>query len=142
LRGNSENHERSFGNCWCVRGIPNANLGLVYWRDKELALNKLPRFSMFWEILWELYELNFYLELSSLDKCANRDLVKENPASRIKCLWSCFPPSSFHHDTVYEYQSCHQRPERVGPFCLGPCECDVLLGGVKARGLQVSAPPC
>ena len=49
---------------------------------------------MFQEILWELYELNFHLKLSSLDKCANRDLVKEDPAIRIKHLWSCFSPSS------------------------------------------------
>jgi len=73
---------------------PNVNLGPVYWRDKELALNKLPRFSVFQEILWELYELNFHLKLSSLDKFTNRDLVKEDPVIYIKCLWSCFPPSS------------------------------------------------
>jgi len=73
---------------------PNANFGPVYWRDKELPLDKLPRFSVFWEILWELYELNFHLELTSLDQCTNRDSVKEDPAIRVKHLWSCFPPSS------------------------------------------------
>jgi len=73
---------------------PNANLGPVYWRDEELVLNKLPRFSVFQKILWELYELNFHLKLSSLDKCTNRDLVKEDPVIHIKCLWLCFPPSS------------------------------------------------
>jgi len=73
---------------------PNVNLGPVYLRDKELALDKLPRFSVFWEILWELYELNFHPELSSLDKHTNRDLVKEDLAIHIKRLWSCFPPSS------------------------------------------------
>jgi len=72
---------------------PNANLGPVYWRDKELPLNKLPRFSMFRKILWELYELNFRLKLTNLDQCANRDPVEEDPAICVKCLWSCFSPS-------------------------------------------------
>jgi len=64
----------------------NANLGLVYWRDKELPLNKLSRFSVFQEILWELYELNFCLELTSLDQHANRNPVKEDLVICVKRL--------------------------------------------------------
>jgi len=46
------------------------------------------------QTITELYKLNFHLELTSLDQCANRDPVKKDPVIRIKHLWSCFPPSS------------------------------------------------
>jgi hypothetical protein len=69
----------------------NANLGPVYWRDEELALDKLPRISVFQEILWELYELNFRLELFSLDRRANQNLPKVDPVIHIQRLRWCFP---------------------------------------------------
>jgi len=72
----------------------NANSGPVYWRDEALALDKLPRISMFQEILWELYELNFRLELVSLDQRANRDPVKVDPDIRVQQILRCFPNTS------------------------------------------------
>ena len=70
-----------------------ANFGLVYWEGEELACNKLPRMSLVWEILWELYELNFHIELSSLDQCASTEPI--DPVSRIQWLQACFPDSDF-----------------------------------------------
>jgi len=72
----------------------NANSGLVYWRDKELALDKLPRISVFQEILWELYELNFCLELVSLDQHANRDPVKVDLEICVQEILRCFSNTS------------------------------------------------
>jgi len=64
------------------------------WRDKELALDKLPRISVFQEIVWELYELNFHLELVSLDQCANRDPVKVDLEIHVQEILRCFPNMS------------------------------------------------
>jgi len=71
----------------------NANLGPVYWEGEELAYNKLPRMSIVWEILWELYELNFHIKLSSLDQHASTEPM--DTASHIQQLWSCFPDINF-----------------------------------------------
>ena len=71
---------------------PNANLGPVYWRDEELPVDKLPRPSVLWEILWELYELNFRLELFNLDQRASTNPL--DSVVRIHRLRSCFPDTS------------------------------------------------
>jgi len=71
----------------------NANLHLVYWEGEELACDKLPRMSLVWKILWELYELNFCIELSGLDQCASTEPM--DPVSRIQWLQACFPDSDF-----------------------------------------------
>jgi len=68
--------------------------GPVYWRDEELSLDKLPRISIFQEILRELYELNFCLELVSLDQCANRDPVKVDLEICVQEILWCFPDTS------------------------------------------------
>ena len=64
------------------------------WRDKELALDRLPRIFVFQEILWALYELNFCLKLVSLDQCANRDPVKVDLEIHIQEILWCFPDMS------------------------------------------------
>jgi hypothetical protein len=71
---------------------PDATLGPVYWREEELPADKLPRPSVLWEILWELYELNFRLELFSLDRRASRDPL--DSMMRIQRLRLCFPGTS------------------------------------------------
>jgi len=71
----------------------NANLGPVHWEGKELAYDKLPRMSMVWKILWEIYELNFCVELSSLNQRASTEPM--DTASCIQRLWSCFPDTNF-----------------------------------------------
>jgi len=43
--------EGVLGTAGMSEASPNANLDPVYWRDEELPLDKLPRFSVFWEIL-------------------------------------------------------------------------------------------
>jgi len=57
-------------------------------------LTKLPRISVFQEILWELYKLNFHLELVSLDQYANRDPVKVDLEIRVQEILWCFPNTS------------------------------------------------
>ena len=73
---------------------PDANLGPVHWRDEELACDKLPRPSVFWDILWELYELNFRFELSSLDRRASNLKDPLDSVIRIERLRRCFPDTS------------------------------------------------
>jgi len=72
---------------------PNANLHPVCWEGEELACDKLPRMPLVWEILWELYELNFHIQLSSLDQRASTEPM--DPASHIQRLQACFPDSDF-----------------------------------------------
>lgn len=72
---------------------PDANLAPAYWRDEELAHDKLPRPSVFWEILWELYELNFRVELFSLDRRASKNPLVDAEIS-IQRLQRCFPDTS------------------------------------------------
>jgi len=92
-RRNSQNDGRGFEYSWCIRGLPRCKLGPVYWEGEELACDKLPRMSLVWKILWELYELNFHIEPSSLDQHASTEPM--DPASHIQWLQVCFPDSDF-----------------------------------------------
>jgi len=50
--------------------------GPLVWQGKEYPPGVLPSDDVIWQILWELYEVNFVHELLSLDRraCANLDL--------------------------------------------------------------------
>ena len=63
----------------------------------------LPPGDVVWQILWELYEVNFIHELLSLDRCACVDLDLSNTAQLLErqiMISKCFPLDSFRPVTI------------------------------------------
>lgn len=63
-------------------------VGDVRWRGTELSLTTLPGTSVVHEIVWELFELNFRLELFGLDRRASIEELEVS--TRLQRLQSCF----------------------------------------------------
>ena len=68
--------------------------GPIVWQGREYPSGVLPPENVVWEILWELYELNFIYELQSLDRraCQNTDLLSNSQLiNREVEISHCFP---------------------------------------------------
>ena len=91
--------------------LPNPNLypgvekrsslmGPIVWQGWEYPSGVLPPENIVWEILWELYEVNFIHELQSLDHCICNNLDSLNATQlfnrQIK-ISECFQTNSFRH---------------------------------------------
>ena len=55
----------------------------ITWQGRKYIPGILPADNIIQEILWELYELNFYYELLSLDHCACTNLVTSGSLQQI-----------------------------------------------------------
>lgn len=71
---------------------------LLVWQGKEYPLRVLPPEDVVWQVLWELYKLNFIHELQLLDRHTCGELDLSDTARLIKWemkILKCFPINSF-----------------------------------------------
>jgi hypothetical protein len=70
----------------------------IIWQGKKYIPGVLPAHQIIREILWELYQLNFYFELLSLDRRACTDLIRSDNLQLIHrqaLISECFPVDPF-----------------------------------------------
>jgi hypothetical protein len=73
-------------------------MGPIVWQGKEYPSGVLPPENVLWEILWELYELNFIYKLQSLDHHACENLNSLNATQLFEReidISQCFCTSSY-----------------------------------------------
>ena len=78
-------------------------MGPIVWQGREYPSGVLPPENVLWEVLWELYEVNFIHELQSLDRraCHGLDLSKATQLFNRETLISqCFNTSSFQQVSI------------------------------------------
>src|SRR3978361_1349894 len=65
------------------------------WRNQPLVTNQMPPPCIIQEILWELFELNFRIELFSLD--CRVSAISVDIQTRLERLQSCVVDSDYFH---------------------------------------------
>ena len=75
-------------------------MGPIVWQGREYPSGVLPPKNVLWEILWELYKVNFIHKLQSLDCCAchNLDTLSATQLfERQIDILQCFHTSLYQH---------------------------------------------
>ena len=120
----------------------------ITWQGKKYIPGILPADGIVREILWELYELNFYFELHSLDRraCTNfitSDNLDSELIHRQALISECFPVDPF-KSTSLPTRNCglagHNAEERL-PFVQALVRVMQSWKGDKPPVFQLAAQP-
>jgi hypothetical protein len=115
----------------------------MIWQGKKYIPHILPADHIIREILWELYELNFYFELLSLDRraCTTSDSDNLQLIHRQTLISECFPVDPF-KSTSLPTRNCglagHDVEERL-PFVLALVRVMQSWKGDKPPVFQLAA---